>query len=57
VYGAMVFGCDQPDAFTDEHVELMSAIGTQSALSLQNPCVPEFTPRKRENRRSGRRRA
>ncbi len=36
VYGAMVFGCDQPDAFTDEHVELMTAIGTQSALSLQN---------------------
>jgi signal transduction histidine kinase len=36
VYGVMVFGCDQPNAFTDEHVELMTAIGTQSALSLQN---------------------
>jgi signal transduction histidine kinase len=36
VYGVMIFGCDRPDAFTDEHVELMTAIGTQSTLSLQN---------------------
>ena len=36
VYGVMIFGCDQPNAFTDENVELMTAIGTQSTLSLQN---------------------
>ncbi len=36
VYGVMIFGSDQPNAFSDEHVELMTAIGTQSTLSLQN---------------------
>jgi signal transduction histidine kinase len=35
-YGVMVFGCDQPNAFTDEHIELMTAIGTQSTIALQN---------------------
>ncbi len=32
----MVFGADQANAFSDEHVELMTAIGTQSTLALQN---------------------
>ncbi|MEW6578283.1 MAG: ATP-binding protein [Chloroflexota bacterium] len=36
VYGVMVFGADQANAFSDEHVELMTAIGTQSTLALQN---------------------
>jgi len=36
VYGVMIFGCDQTNAFTDENIELMTAIGTQSTLSLQN---------------------
>lgn len=36
VYGAVVFGADQANAFSDEHVELMTAIGTQSTLALQN---------------------
>lgn len=36
LYGVMVFGCDRPNAFSDDHVELMTAIGTQSTLSLQN---------------------
>lgn len=36
VYGVMVFGSDQPNAFSDDHVELVTAIGTQSTLSLQN---------------------
>ncbi len=36
VYGVMVFGADRPNAFSDEHLELMTAIGTQSALALQN---------------------
>jgi len=35
-YGVLVFGSDQPLAFTDEHVELMSAIGTQATIQLQN---------------------
>ncbi|HVO69134.1 MAG TPA: histidine kinase [Aggregatilineaceae bacterium] len=36
VYGVMVFGSTQPSSFSDDHVELMSAIGTQATLSLQN---------------------
>jgi signal transduction histidine kinase len=36
VYGVMVFGSTQPGSFSDDHVELMSAIGTQATLSLQN---------------------
>lgn len=35
-FGVMVFGCDHPNAFSDEHVELMTAIGTQSTMALQN---------------------
>lgn len=35
-YGVMVFGCELPNAFSDEHVELMAAIGTQATISLQN---------------------
>lgn len=36
VYGVMVFGADRPNAFSDDHIELMTAIGTQSTLALQN---------------------
>jgi signal transduction histidine kinase len=36
VYGVIVFGADRVNAFSDDHVELMTAIGTQSALALQN---------------------
>lgn len=36
MFGVMVFGCSDPNAFSDDHVELMTAIGTQSTLSLQN---------------------
>ncbi len=32
----MIFGCDQPNAFSDDHLELMTAIGTQATVSLQN---------------------
>lgn len=35
-YGVLVFGCDKPNAFSDEHAELLNAIGTQATLSLQN---------------------
>ena len=34
-YGVLVFGSDQPNAFSDEHVELLTAIGTQSTIALQ----------------------
>ncbi len=36
VYGVIVFGADRVNAFSDDHVELMTAIGTQSTLALQN---------------------
>ena len=35
-YGVLVFGSDRPNAFSDEHAELLNAIGTQATLSLQN---------------------
>jgi signal transduction histidine kinase len=35
-YGVLVFGSDQPNAFSDEHVELLTAIGTQATIMLQN---------------------
>lgn len=35
-FGVMVFACNQPHAFSDDHIELMTAIGTQATLSLQN---------------------
>lgn len=34
-YGVLVFGSDQPNAFSDEHIELLTAIGTQSTIALQ----------------------
>jgi signal transduction histidine kinase len=36
MYGVMIFGSTQADAFSDEHVEMLTAIGTQATLSLQN---------------------
>jgi signal transduction histidine kinase len=35
-FGAMVYGSPLPDAFTDEHIELLTAIGTQATVALQN---------------------
>lgn len=35
-FGVMVYGSDQEDAFTDEHTELLTAIGTQATIVLQN---------------------
>ncbi len=35
-YGVLVFGSERPNAFSDEHAELLNAIGTQATLSLQN---------------------
>jgi signal transduction histidine kinase len=35
-YGVLVFGATQPNAFSDEHIELLTAIGTQATIALQN---------------------
>lgn len=35
-YGVLVFGCDQPDAFSTEYIELLKAIGTLATIALQN---------------------
>jgi signal transduction histidine kinase len=35
-YGIMVYGSPQENAFTDEHNDLLTAIGTQATLALQN---------------------
>jgi len=35
-YGVIVFGTDEPDAFSNEHIELLTAIGTQATIALQN---------------------
>jgi signal transduction histidine kinase len=35
-FGVLVFGSDTVNAFTEEHTELLSAIGVQATISLQN---------------------
>lgn len=35
-YGVLVYGSEAPEAFTTEHVELLTAIGTQATIALQN---------------------
>lgn len=40
-YGVMVYGSEQTDAFTDEHTELLTAIGTQATVALQNAVLYE----------------
>jgi signal transduction histidine kinase len=35
-YGVMVYGSESANAFTDEHTELLTAIGTQATVALQN---------------------
>ncbi|HML24461.1 MAG TPA: GAF domain-containing sensor histidine kinase [Aggregatilinea sp.] len=35
-YGVLLFGSDEPGSFSDEHVELLNAIGTQVTVALQN---------------------
>lgn len=35
-YGVLIFGSDEPGTFSDEHVELLNAIGTQVTIALQN---------------------
>ena len=40
-YGVLLFGSDMPDAFTEEHTELLTAIGTQATVALQNAVLYE----------------
>ncbi len=35
-YGVMVYGHESPKAFTDEHTELLTAVGSQATVALQN---------------------
>lgn len=35
-YGVLVFGSTIPNAFSEEHVELLTAIGNQTTIALQN---------------------
>lgn len=35
-YGVLVYGSETPNAFTDEHMDFLSAIGTQATVALQN---------------------
>lgn len=35
-YGVLVFGSPQPDAFSEDYVELLKAISTQATFALQN---------------------
>lgn len=35
-FGILLYGCDTPEAFTDEHTELLTAIGIQATVALQN---------------------
>ncbi len=35
-FGVLLYGSDSPNAFTEEHSELLTALGTQATLALQN---------------------
>jgi len=35
-YGVLVFSSTEPDAFSEEHVELMTAVASQATISLKN---------------------
>lgn len=35
-YGVLVYGSDKPNVFTEDQSELLSAIGTQATIALQN---------------------
>ncbi len=35
-YGVMIFGSEKPDAFSDEAVDMLKAIGKQATIALQN---------------------
>jgi len=40
-FGVLLFGSDRADAFTDEHTELLTSVGTQATVALQNAVLYE----------------
>jgi signal transduction histidine kinase len=40
-YGVLMYGSDRSDAFTDEHTELLTSVGTQATVALQNAVLYE----------------
>ncbi len=40
-YGVLIFGSEIPNAFTDDHTEMLTAIGTQATIALQNAVLYE----------------
>lgn len=40
-YGVLLFGSDRSDAFTEEHTELLTSVGTQATVALQNAVLYE----------------
>ena len=38
-YGVLVFGSTQPDAFSEDYVDLLKAVGTQATVALQNAAL------------------
>jgi len=35
-YGVLLFGSERANAFSDDHIELLNALGTQATIALQN---------------------
>ncbi len=40
-YGVLLFASELPDIFTEEHTELLAAVGTQATIALQNAVLYE----------------
>ncbi|HVO41279.1 MAG TPA: GAF domain-containing sensor histidine kinase [Aggregatilineales bacterium] len=47
-YGVLVYGLEQEDAFSDDHIELLSAIGIQATIALQNAVLFQKIQREKE---------
>jgi signal transduction histidine kinase len=47
-YGILLYGVEQEDAFSDDHIELLTAIGTQATIALQNAVLYQNVQREKE---------
>lgn len=47
-YGALVFGSTQENAFSEEFIELLKAIGTQTTITLQNAALYQNVAEEKE---------
>jgi signal transduction histidine kinase len=47
-FGVLVFASELPEVFTDEHTELLAAIGTQATIALQNAVLYENLANERD---------